>query len=57
MKHFQYSVMGHGILLRSLGWANKMFGEISFPPLAHPSSRKWLNKDDTVITLRTKAIH
>ena len=38
MKHFQYSVMGHGILLRSLGWATKIAGEISFPPPAHPSS-------------------
>ena len=32
MKHFQYSVMGHGIMLRSLGWATKILGEISFPP-------------------------
>ena len=38
MTHFQYSVMGHGILLRSLGWATKISGEISFPPPAHPSS-------------------
>ena len=38
MKRFQYSVMGHGILLRSLGWATKIFGEISFSPPAHPSS-------------------
>ena len=38
MKHFQYSVMGHGILLRSLGWATKISGEISFPPPAHPTS-------------------
>ena len=38
MKHFQYSVMGHGILLRSLGWATKISGKISFPPPAHPSS-------------------
>ena len=38
MKHFQYSVMGHRILLRSLGWATKIAREISFPPPAHPSS-------------------
>ena len=28
MKHFQYSVMGHGILLRSLGWTTKISGGI-----------------------------
>ena len=38
MKHFQYSVMGHGVLLRSLGWATKISGEISSFPPAHPSS-------------------
>ena len=32
MKHFQYSVMGLGILLRSIGWATKISGEISFSP-------------------------
>ena len=37
MKHFQYSVMGHGIWLRSLGWATKILGEVSFSPLAHTS--------------------
>ena len=38
MTHFQYSVMGHGILLRSLGWATKIFGaniiSSSGPPLS-----------------------
>ena len=38
MKHFQCSVMSHGILLRSLGWAIKISAEISFSPPAHPSS-------------------
>ena len=37
MKHFQYSVMGHGILSKSLGWVTKILGEIFSPP-AHPSS-------------------
>ena len=38
MKRFQYSVMGHGILLRSLGRATKISGEISSSPPANPSS-------------------
>ena len=38
MKHFQYSVMGLEILLKSLGWVTKISVEISFPPPAHPSS-------------------
>ena len=38
MKHFQYSVMGHGILLRSLGWATKISGNVMFssgPPSSY----------------------
>ena len=35
MKHFQFSVMGHGILLRSLGWATKLSAEMSYSPPAH----------------------
>ena len=39
MEHFQDSVMGLRILLRSLGWATKIWGEIPFPlPPGHPSS-------------------
>ena len=42
MKHFQYSVMGHGILLRSLGWPSKLLGKYHIPLqptlAAHPST-------------------
>ena len=38
MKHFQYSVMSLGILLRSLGWVTTISGEISFSPPGHTSS-------------------
>ena len=30
-QHFQYSVMGKGILLRSLGWPPKFRGKYNFP--------------------------
>ena len=45
MKHFQYSVMGHGILFRSLGWATKISEETSFSPPAHPSSHLLENSE------------
>ena len=38
MKHFQYSVMSLGILLRSLGWATKNFGENIISPSGPTSS-------------------
>ena len=42
MKHFQYPVMGLGILLRSLGWVTKILGEILFSPPAVPLSNYFI---------------